>query len=116
MPFSAVSNGKKEAIPPNVTVIKKSKMAGGRADFSKISNFTVVEGSGAASTFLKRMRVAKRNEMTPNDAQIKNNDSNEIRPTNVSPRAGPSAKAMFPDRPKYPIPSPRRDFGIKSEA
>ena len=34
----------------------------------------------------------------------------------IRPVAGPTAIAMLLAKPKYPIPSPKRDFGMLSEA
>src|SRR5699024_4049557 len=69
-----------------------------------------------SSTSLYLILVANKNAVRPNTAQIRNNCVKERKPTNVSPSAGPNAKAKLPDNPKYPIPSPRRFGGIRSVA
>src|SRR5699024_1297730 len=106
----------KEVIPPNVKVMKNNRMDGLNAVFSNTSKRATLVCVSGATVSLYFTREASMKAVSPKNAQIENNNANEILSTIVSHKAGPKANARLPDKPKYPIPSPRLSGGIKSVA
>src|SRR5699024_3314811 len=80
---------------------------------SKRATLVCVSGATVSLYFTREASIKA---VSPKNAQIENNNANEILSASVSPRAGPNANARLPDRPKYAIPSPRRSGGIQSVA
>src|SRR5699024_11062493 len=86
------------------------------AVFSNTSKRATLVSVSGATVSLYFTRAPSIKAARPKNAQIEDNNANQMLSASESTRAGPKANARLPDRPKYPIPSPRLSGGIKSVA
>src|SRR5699024_1462290 len=94
--------------------MKNNRMDGLTAVFSNTSKRATLVCVSGATVSLYFTREASIKAVRPKNAQIENNNANEILSARVSPKAGPKANARLPDKQKYTITSTGLSDGIKS--